>query len=221
MLITIDHLWEAAERENAAMGADEYLQQSYAPKPSNDFKRLQERKYLGCFAKQYNQVGHTPAIVWACQHERGSGHADFSVYDENKRYLWDIEITALFTKPAKKNPQDYEDYTPYPMTPIPCHLPAQGVSLRDIDHPRAGFQSYATLKRVIEMHLRDQYPRYWLVVYDNEHGVTHPNLTELHHRIREILQKKAIRGKLPANLVQVWAFDWPNYGKTTITRVWP
>jgi hypothetical protein len=218
MLTTIDELWEAAEKE---MGADEYVRQSYAPEPSSDFKRLQERKYLGCFAKQYNEGGRAPALVWACQHERGSRHADFSVYDESKRYLCDIEITALFTKPANKNPQDYEDYSPYPVMPIPCHLSAPGVSLRDIDHPRAGFQPYATLKRVIETHLRDQYPPYWLVVYDNEHGVTHPNLTELLQRIREVLEKRAGRNRLPANLKQVWAFDWPNYGKTTLMRVWP
>lgn len=221
MLTTIHHLWEAAEKENAAMGADEYVRQSYAPNPTSDFKRLQERKYLGCFAKQYNQAGYSPQLIWAFQNERGSGHADFSVYDENKAYLCDIEVTALFTEPAKKDPQDYEDYAPHPPSPIPCHLSVPGTSLRDIDHPRAGFRPYGGLKRVILAHLRDHYPPYWLVVYDNEHGVTHPNLTQLHHRIREILEKKATRGKFPASLTQVWAFDWPNYGKTTITRVWP
>jgi nitrite reductase/ring-hydroxylating ferredoxin subunit len=101
------------------------------------------------------------------------------------------------------------------------HLSIPGVSLRDIDHPRAGFRPYAALNRVIETHLRDQYPPYWLVVYDKKHGVTHPNLIELRHCIREILEKKATRGKLPANLTQVWAFDWPSYAKNTISQVWP
>jgi len=105
--------------------------------------------------------------------------------------------------------------------PIPPHPSISGEILRDIDHPRAGFRPYATLNLVIETHLGDQYPPYWLVVYDNEHGVTHPNLTELRHRIRDILEKKATRGKLPANLTQVWAFDWPSYAKTTIAQVWP
>jgi hypothetical protein len=161
------------------------------------------------------------ALVWACQCERGSGHADFSVYGENRRYLWDIEFTALFTTPAKKNAEDYEDYSPYPVTPVSWNVAVSGVSLRDIDHPRTGFRPYGRLERVIETHLRDRYPPYWLVIYDNEHGVTDLNLAELKQRIYEILEKRAGGGRLPANLKQVWAFDWPNYGKTTLMRVWP
>lgn len=181
---------------------------------------MQERKYLGCFAEQYNEI-HKPALAWVCQHERGSGHADFSAYDENQSYLCDIEITALFTNPAKKDPQDYEDYSPYPATPIPSELQVPGVSIRDINHPRRGFRPYARLRRVIETHLRDDYPPYWLVIYDNEHGVEHPNLEELGQLTRQVLEKKKNRGKLVSNLKQVWVFDWPSYGKTTLMRVWP
>lgn len=57
------------------------------------------------------------------------------------------------------------------------------------------------------MHLRDDYPPYWLVIWDNEHGVFHPNLDELALRIGKMLEIKRQRENLPACVQQVWVFD--------------
>jgi hypothetical protein len=186
MLRRIEDLLRDAESENDAMGADEYLRRSYSSGQSTpEFTRLKEAKYLGYFAEQYNEL-KVPALVWARRNEAGSGHADFSVYDDNKSCLCDIEITALFTKPVRRKPQDPdpEDFEPYPPTAIPEELTMLGMNLRDIDHPRKGFRPYANLRRVVETHLRDKYPPYWLVIYDNERGVQHSNLK----RLEELIQ---------------------------------
>ena len=208
----IDDIARDAEARNDAMGADEYLRQSYSScKPTSEFTRLKEEQYLGFFVQQYNE-GHGPALVWACHHDRGSGHADFSVYGGSKSYLWDIEVTALFSQPTTKNPKGYEDFSPYPVWRNPSD---PSVMFQDIDAPRKS-KPYATLNRVVETHLRDKYPPYWLVLYDNEHGVQHPNLNQLEGLIRQILRKKASRSRLPTNLKQVWAFDLPG-----LVQAWP
>jgi hypothetical protein len=217
----IEDVLSDAEVQNDAMGADEYLRQSYSSgKPTPDFTRLKEAKYLGYFAEQYNER-NTPGLVWARRNEAGSDHADFSVYDDKKSYLCDLEITALFSTPTTKDPKGYEDFSPYPRMPIAMELSAvPGVTLWDIDRPKPGFRPYARLERTIEMHLREAYPPYWLVIYDNEHGVCHPNLKQLEQLIRRTLEKNVGRGRLPANLKQVWAFDLRNWNGPTICRAW-
>jgi hypothetical protein len=193
MLLRIEELWEAAEAKNDAMGADEYVKLSYSSgKPSPDFTELKEAQYLGHFARQYNEA-HSPSLVWACRNEAGSNHSDFSVYDHTKFYLGDIEITALFSTPGVKDPRRYQDFSPFPV----CEI-APRMILQDIDNPRHGYEPYAKLKRIIEKHLRSKYPPYWLVFYDNEHGVQHPNLIDLGNRVRPILNNLGQRGKIPA-----------------------
>ena len=101
----IEDVLNDADAQNDAMGADEYLRQSYSSgQPTPEFTRLKEAKYLGYFAEQYNEL-NTPGLVWARRNEAGSGHADFSVYDDKKSYLCDLEITALFSTPTTKDPQ--------------------------------------------------------------------------------------------------------------------
>jgi hypothetical protein len=95
------------------------------------------------------------------------------------------------------------------------------VMVQDIDHPRPGYKPYDGLKRGIEKHLRDRYPPYWLVIYDNEHGVTHPNLIDLRNRVTAILGKISQRNKVPANLREVWLFDMPNAAGPTLLKAWP
>jgi len=218
----IEELRKEAETENDAIGATEYLRRCYssAYERTPEFTRLKERQYLGEFTRQYNER-FAPALIWARENERGTGHADFSAYDRNQKYLCDIEMTALFTTPLMSKPQGYEDYSPYPPTPMPAKWVVPGLSLWDIDNPRPGYRPYSRLERIIEMHLRSKYPPYWLVIYDNEHGVRHPNLNQLEKLIRLALEKKASRGRLPANLRQVWAFNWPSFGASTLVRAWP
>ncbi len=193
-----------------AMGAETFVDRLYSGVSTPDFTRLKEEWELGFFVQHYNRL-HSPALVWACRNQPGTNHADFSVYAADTSYLWDIEVTALFSKPTTKNPKGYEDFSPYPISRDPSDPRVLHV---EIDQPRKS-QPYTMLERVVEKHLRDEYPPYWLVIYDNEHGIQHPNLKHLSSLIQGILRKRAPRGPLPSNLLQVWAFDLSG-----VLRVW-
>lgn len=207
----IEDMLRDAETQREAMGADNFHERLYSRASTPDFLCLKEEFYLGYFAQEYNK-SYLPELVWACHHPPRSSRADFSVYASNQTHLCDIEVTAIFSKPKTKNPKGYEDYSPFPVRPDPL---VPGAILQDIDSPPK-VQPYAWLKRVIETHFRNKYPPYWLVVYDNEHGVQHPNLNGLASLIRQILEAKATRGQLPLNLQQVWVFDLPG-----VVRVFP
>lgn len=207
----IDDMLRDAEAQMDAMGAETFVGRLYSgvSTPDPEFTRLKEEWELGFFVQQYNRL-HSPALVWACHNQPGTNHADFSVYAADKSYLWDIEVTALFSTPTTEHPKGYEDFSPYPTrrdASDPCVLHVE------IDEPRKS-QPYATLEWVVGKHLRDKYPPYWLVIYDNEHGIQHPN-KHLSSLIKGILQKRAQRGRLPSNLLQVWAFDLSG-----VLRVW-
>jgi hypothetical protein len=207
----IDEMLRDAETQMDKIGAELVVDRLYSGQSTPDFTRLKENWELGFFVQEYNKQ-HLPTLVWACRNERGTSHADFSIYGADKSYLWDVEVTALFSKPTTKNPQSYEDFSPYPIwrdtsDPRVLHV--------EIDQPRKS-QPYAMLNRVIDTHLRDKYPPYWLVIYDNEHGVQHPNLKHLTSLVRGILQAKGKRGRLPSSLQQVWVFDFSG-----VVRAWP
>ncbi len=207
----IDDILRDAEAQMDAMGAETVVDCLYSRESTPDFIRVKEEWELGFFVQEYNKL-HTPALVWAYRNQPGTNNADFSVHTADKSYLWDIELTALFSKPTIKNPQSYEDFSPYPIWRDASY---PGVRHVEIDQPRKS-QPYTMLERVIETHLRDKYPPYWLVIYDNEHGVQHPNLKHLANLIQRILQARVQRGRLPSNLRQVWAFDFSG-----VVRVWP
>jgi hypothetical protein len=216
VLVRIEERCAEAEAKNEAMGAGEYLRCSYSSgKPSPDFTELKEAQYFCIFARQYNEV-LSPKLVWVRRNQPGSGRADFTVYDENKCYLRDIEVTALFSTPAVKDPSGYQDFSPYPIQEI-----APDAMLLDIDNPRPGYKPYARLPHIIKKHLRSDYPPYWLVIYDNEHGVEHPNLADLGNRVRSILDRPGKRGKIPRGLKEVWVFDMPNAAGATLLKAWP
>ena len=194
-----------------AMGAQNFVDHLYSRASTPQFTRLKEEWEFGSFVQEYNKV-HTPALVWACRNHSGTNHADFSIYAVDKSYLWDIAVTAVYSKPTTKNPQGYHDFSPYPISRDTSDASVLHV---DIDRPRKS-QPYAMLKRIVEKHLRDKYPPYWLVIYDNEHGVQHPNLKHLANLIQGILRARAQAGRLPANLKQVWIFDFSGG-----IRAWP
>jgi hypothetical protein len=55
--------------------------------------------------------------------------------------------------------------------------------------------------------VRSGYVPYWLVLWDNEHGVEHPNLDQLEALVRRELERIVRRKGLPASLTAVWLFD--------------
>jgi hypothetical protein len=80
-----------------------------------------------------------------------------------------LALLMLLMLIATSRAEGYEDSSTFPCwrdpkDPDVMHL--------DIDQPRRS-QPYARLKRLVELHLRDHYPPYWLVIWDNEHGVFH------------------------------------------------
>lgn len=208
----IDDILRDAEAQMDVMGAQTVVDRLYSGVSTPDFTRLKEEWEFGFFVQEYNKL-HAPALVWACRNQPGTNHADFSVYAADKSYLWDIEVTGLFSKPATKTPKGYEDFSPYPVWRDPSNPKMLHV---DIDQPRKNPEPYAMLKRVVEIYIRDKYPPYWLVIYDNEHGVQHPNLKHLANLIQGILHARVQRGRLPSNLRQVWAFD-----SAGVVRAWP
>jgi hypothetical protein len=198
--------------------AENFVQQLYSPQRSTpDFTDKKEGWILGTFAELYNRYAcpdfGRPELVWARRNMPGTNHADFSVYGADKSYLWDIEVFALFPKPPAKNPKRYQDLWPYPLHPDPSNPAVHDV---DIDQLRKS-KPYANLERLVEKHLRDKYPPYWLVIYDNEFWVQ--DRGQLEDPIRQILQKNV--GRLPANLKQVWAFSLPSNGKGVLIQAWP
>lgn len=195
----IDEMLRRAEARMDAMGTTFVDRLFTGSPPTPDFSELKEDWELGTFAQAYNML-FDPKLVWARRNPPGTNHADFSVYTADKSYLLDIEVTALFAKPPVKKPSRYEDFQPYPVYPDVSDPAAYH---EDIDEPRK-VKPYANLERVVEAHLRDKYPAYWLVIYDNEIWADRTQLEDL---IRQILQKRANRGRLPTNLKQVWAFD--------------
>lgn len=192
-----------AEVQMDAMGAETFVDRLYSGVSTPDFTHLKEEWELGFFVQQYNRL-HSPALIWASRNQAGTNHADFSVYTADRSYLWDIEVTALFPKPTTKNPKGYQDFSPYPISRDPSDPDVLHV---EIDQPRQS-QPYTMLERVVEKHLRDEYPPYWLVIYDNEYGIQHPNFNHLSSLIQGILRKRVQRGRLPSNLLQVWAFNF-------------
>lgn len=207
----IQEMLEDAEAGMNKMGAETVVERLYSGDPTSEFTSLKENWILGYFADLYNNR-YGPKLVWAVQNQRGTNRADFSVYGEDQSHLCDIEVTSVWSKPHTKNPKGYQDFSPFPVWSDPV---APEVLHQDIDSPPK-VRPYAMLKDVIKSHLRNAYQPYWLVIYDNEHGVQHPNHNQLANRIRDLLQTRAASGSLPASLKQVWAFD--SHG---VVRVFP
>lgn len=185
-----------------AMGAVAFVSRLYSGPSTPEFTRLKEDWVLGSFAMRFNKQSG-PLLVWADRNPPGTKRADFSVYTNDRRFLVDIEIVSLFSEPIVDDPKGYEDFSPFP-----CWRDSEdpNVTHLDIDQPRRS-QPYARLKRLVETHLRDHYPPYWLVLWDNEHGVVHPNLADLSGRVLNILGARGKRRGLPENLKQVWIVD--------------
>src|SRR5213083_2218241 len=102
----IVEMLKAAEAKDEQAAA-EFARQLYSSqKPMAGFNQTKEDWILGKFAEVYNNHARPdlggPEMVWACSNPGGSGLADFSVYDSNRSYLRDVEVTALFPKPSVK-----------------------------------------------------------------------------------------------------------------------
>jgi len=202
MLRKIKDIYANAERQIDAMGGSQnFINRLYSGSPSTArLTQLKEGWIIGRFAALYNET-ESPTLVWAARHLPATKRADFSVYDERKVYLCDVEVTAIFPKPSTKSPHGIGDFVPYPPSP-------------DTENPLVTHvwvdrspsqQPYAYARRVIEKHLRDAYPPYWLVIYDNEflafRGITRADAVR---RLEEIFTAKKTRRKLPPSLKQVW-----------------
>src|SRR5207244_10020752 len=108
-------------------------------------------------------------------------------------YVCDLGFTAISRKPSTKRRHGIGDFVPYPPSP-------------DTENPLVTHvwvdrspsqQPYAYARRVTEKHLRNAYPPYWLVIYDNEflafRGITRADAVR---RLAEIFTAKTSRRKL-------------------------
>jgi hypothetical protein len=198
----ITDIFDKKEAEMNAMGAKAFVGRLYSGRPTPEFTRLKEEWVLGSFVHRFNRQ-FARHLVWADYNLPGTKRADFSVYGNARDFVTDIEILSLFSEPVVKPPKGYEDFSPYlcwrdPEYPDGLHL--------DIDQPRRS-RPYARLKRLVEAHLRDDYAPYWLVIWDNEHGVFHPNLDDLSARVLSIIEARNSRRGLPTSLKEIWVFD--------------
>jgi len=198
----ITETFARAEAQMNAMGATEFVSRLYSGIPTPGFTQLKEDWVLGSFACRYNRR-FTPNLIWAQRNPPGSKKADFSVFAGDRQYLTDLEILSLFSEPVVDNPRGYEDFCPNPCwrdpaDPLIIHI--------DIDQPRRR-QPYARLKRLVRAHLRDEYAPYCLVIWDNDHGVPHPNFSDLSARITAILHTEIAKGRKPDCLRQLWLLD--------------
>jgi len=198
----IQDMLHDAEAQMKKAGAPAMVEQFYSRPRTAELTSLKEEWTMGSFAARFNRY-HTPELIWARHNPANIKRADFSVYGSDCSLLCDVEITSLWSTPTAPNPKAYEDFSPYPVWPDRDNPEVLHV---DIDQPPK-VQPYARLERVIEAHLRDEYPAYWLVIWDNDHAVCHPNLDELAQLVRRILETKWKSGALPAGLQQVWLFD--------------
>lgn len=200
-MLRIEDIYRNAERQIDAMGSEEFIRNRlYSGRSTAQLTQLKEDWLLGRFADFYNK-GNSPTLVSAVRHLPGTKRADFSVSDEHKIYVCDLEVTAIFPKPTTKNPKGIADFVPYPISP---DAEDPRVTHVCVDRPPSQ-QPYAYARRVIEKHLRDDYPPYRLVIYDNEwhvpHGISRDDAVR---RLEQIFATTKARGKIPSNLKQVW-----------------
>jgi hypothetical protein len=196
----IEDLFSAAERRMEEIGAAAFVERLYSGRDDPELTRIKEDWILGAFTIRYNAT-RSPSLVYARRNAAGTDHADFSVYGTDCSMICDIEVTGLWLKPTVDEPQGYEDYSPYPAVrdennPDVIHL--------DIDQPPI-YPPYSQLKWVLKGHLRSHYSPYWLVMWDNDHTVTHPNLVDLASRVQRIM--RARQAGWPSNLLGIWLLD--------------
>jgi hypothetical protein len=186
----ISEIYESAKQLADGMG-HEFLEKLYSDEPvSEELKEIKEGLELGAFAVKYND-DNEPKLMYAIRNPRGSAHADYTVFDQNRNLVCDLELTSVWERPNTwREEPDNEDL---------------GVTHVYIDEP-AKFSAYNHLERTIESHLRTDYPPYWLVVYDNtSRAFRDLPRDEGARRIRDLIDGR--RARLPPNLQQVWVWD--------------
>ncbi len=186
----ISEIYEEANQLADGMG-HEFLQKLYSDESvSEEFKEIKEGLDLGAFALKYND-GNAPKLMYAVRNPRRSGHADYTVFDQNRELVCDLELTSVWERP---NTWGEEPDSEHP-----------GATDVFIDEP-ARFPAYGHLKQTIKRHLRTDYPPYWMVIYDNSSRAFRDlPRDEGARRIQDLIDRR--RDRLPPNLQQVWVWD--------------
>lgn len=187
----ISEIYEEAKRLANRMGSG-FLKRLYSDEKVDDdeLKEIKEGLELGGFALKYND-GNEPKLMFAVRNPAQSGHADYTVFDEKRGLVCDLELTSVWERPNTWKEE-------------PC-AEDSGATEVYIDDP-AGFGAYQHLKQTIKKHLRTDYPPYWLVVYDNSSRAFRDlPRDEGARRARDIIDRRSDR--LPPNLQQVWVWD--------------
>ncbi len=187
----ISEIYEEANRLADRMGRG-FLKKLHSDEHVDDdeLKKVKEGLELGGFALKYND-GNKPQLMYAVRNPARSGHADYTVFDENRGLLCDLELTSVWERPNTWKEE-------------PC-TEDSGATDVYIDDP-ARFGAYQHLGQTIKKHLRTDYPLYWLVIYDNSSRAFRDlPRDEGARRTQDIIARRSDR--LPPNLQQVWVWD--------------
>ncbi len=156
----ITEIFDGARAQVDAMGSAEFVRRLHAggEEQNENMTRLKEDLELGYFAEQYN-AANEPALVWAQLNPPGSGHADFTVWSEDKSWSRDLELTSA-----------WEDEDAFPKTQNKDNPGMIDVLLSEPREPLRVLRD--RLQRAIENNLkrhakRRNYPPYWLAIYVN------------------------------------------------------
>ena len=79
------------------MGLNAFLDAIHRDNKTPAVIELKEKLALGQFAQFYNQT-NTPKLTFARANPRGSGGADFTVWDETQSWSRDLELTSLWER---------------------------------------------------------------------------------------------------------------------------
>lgn len=155
--LIVDILAEA----NAAvdkMGSTAFVDALHRGDNAPALVEIKEALELRQFAELYNQI-NTPKLIYARANPRGSGRADFTVWDNNQKWSRDLELTSLWER--EDNLPRYTDEKNPNITEVWLSLPRRPLDqlLRELTKK---------IKRDLYKHARrTNYSTYWLAIYAN------------------------------------------------------
>ena len=177
------------------MGSDAFDNALHRDDRTSAITELKEKLELGLFAQFYNET-NTPQLIYARANPRGSGGADYTVWDETQTWSRDLELTSLWER--EDDVPRYTDENDPNVTHIELSMPRL-----PLDQLRG--EVTKNIKRVLYKHARRRnYPTYWLTIYVNVSLAAYDLSPDYVAKIT----REALVAKPPSdNLEQVWVWN--------------
>jgi hypothetical protein len=191
----IDLFAEAEAGIEAMGGSRGFVDAVHHGSKTDSLIKLKEDLALGQFSEFYNR-GNSPKLGYAQRNERGSGRADFTVWDEALRWNRDLELTSIWER------EDDFPRIPDEDDPDGTHVVLSEPRL-PLDQLQAEVRKY--IKRVLYQHARRRdYPPYWLAIYNNLSLMAY-NLPPDY--VANIVRESLIRKPPTGNLKRIWVWN--------------